>query len=106
MTDPDLPALEHDTATGALSKGPEPFGLHHTYMNSPEPSSVIAKDSLRPIKEVLNNEPGKEILLEKAGTVCQKLAREAIFGSEKSCDVVHQLVQNICPHCRKLNYIN
>ena len=82
MTDPDLPALEHDTATGALSKGPEPFGLHHTYMNSPLPSSAIAKDSLRPIEEVLNNEPGKEILLERAGTVCQKLAREAIFGSE------------------------
>ena len=82
MTDADLPANEQETTNVTASQGPEPFGLHHTYNNTPLPSSAIAKDSLRPIEEILCNGSGKELLVEKAGTVFQKLAREAIFGSD------------------------
>ena len=82
MTDADPPASEQEAINVTASQGPEPFGLHHTYNNTPLPSSAIAKDSLQPIEEILSNESGKELLVEKAGTVCQKLAREAIFGSD------------------------
>ena len=45
----------------------------------------MEKDGLWPIEEILSNGSGKELLVEKSGIVCQKLARESIFGS----DIMH-----------------
>lgn len=81
----DQPQLECETApdkTPVLQEsGPEPLSLRHTYLNKPLPSSQIPKHSLKSIEDVLK--ANRDLKCEKkAGTLCQKLVKEAIFGSD------------------------
>jgi len=63
---------------------PMPWPLKHTYQNGALPSSAIPKETLQSTEEVLASilEGKKQLPEEKAGTVCQILAREAVFGKE------------------------
>ena len=61
--------------------GPEAPPLRHANLNSPLPSSEIPKQTLLSVNVVLNANcdlKGEE----KAGTLCQKLAKEAMFGPD------------------------
>ena len=57
----------------------EPLGLNHIYFNQPLPSDQVSKHTLVSVEECLKG--CKELRsVEKASTLAQKLAKEAIFG--------------------------
>ena len=60
---------------------PEPLPLNHMYFNTPLTSEQIPKHTLMSIEDSLKG--CKELKsIEKASTLAQKLAKEAIFGVE------------------------
>ena len=81
MESPAELSLYHETSPTPPNYQPEPLGLNHTYFNLPLTSDQIPKRSLMSVEDSLKG--CRELMsAEKASTLTQKLAKEAIFGVE------------------------
>ena len=78
---PVEPSFFLETNPTPPTNHPEPLGLNHTYFNVPLTSDQIPKQTLMSVEDALKG--CKELkCAEKASTLTQKLAKQAIFGVE------------------------
>ena len=81
VTESTPETMLHQEATPTPTSYPEPLGLNHMYVNLPLASEEIPKHTLMTIEDSLKG--CKDLkCVEKASTLTQKLAKEAIFGVE------------------------